>query len=338
MKRKSFLMTIVALLFAGVAFGQEIAWPSTLPTDAASTKAADTIYFCLATDSLYPIELGYDVAGKRLHPSYGVWSLVSRTSSDITAVDYNIGVPNGNGGAGNAYKAVGSGKGGLLFEYKATDEQCGIAVGKKFYVYVFVLPDFTNVISKDTFICKTTAHSSITINLAYNFASYLDLYAKADVTVAWKHGGTALTKTIWTDSIATYTLADTLEVTAAHPDYSCGLEGRFKFVVRVDSIGQLENLAYGICAEDTVGDLGKRDVNLHISTVTSREIIHLQLLVLLVGYQQVFRITFLTKCIALTTLIVELLLFPDLLMDTLFIVGSVQDSPLSKAKLGLGHS
>jgi hypothetical protein len=254
MKRKSILMTIVAVLFAGVAWGQGQlpTWPTGLGTD---VKGADTIYFCLKTDSLYPIELGYDVLGKRLSPEWGEWSLYTKTSEDVTVDDYNLDGSK-NGGAGNAFKAVGSGKGGLIFQYVANDPQCGLAKGEIFWAYIFLLPDFNGSVSKQMAICYDEQGGDVTIEYDQSFDEYTDLYEKAGFNYTWKVGGQI---TIKKDSIAQYLLEDTIVLTPDHPalaNYTCGLEGIFQISVTVDTIGQLKGIGLGICAKDTLGDLG----------------------------------------------------------------------------------
>jgi hypothetical protein len=257
MKRKSIFLTVVAVLFASTVWGQGISWPSTVPAD---VKGRDTIFFCFTADSLYPIELGYDVAGKRLSPEFGDWSLISKTSDDVSAIEYNMDGTK-NGGAGNAYKTVGSGRGGLLFQYIATDKQCGLEVNERFWIFVFVLPDFNNVITKDTLKCKRTTGSDTLITFNNSFAEYKDLYEKAGITAAWKHGGSF--PNIPTDTLETYTLADTLVISKAPAGYTCGIEGVFNYTLKiVNEIGPLDPRSFGICKEDTVGDLGKRDPNL----------------------------------------------------------------------------
>jgi hypothetical protein len=264
MKRKSILMTIVAVLFAGAVMGQEIPWPAagSLPGD---VKGADTIFFCARTDSLYPIELGYDVAGKRLHPSYGDWSWVSRTSSSVTADDYDLDVAKKNGGAGNAYRAVGSGRGGLLFEYKAKDAQCGLLKDEKFWVYVFVMPDENDLIQKDTFVCYATA-GTVDISLPTAYQKYSDLYAKAGITYSWQNvanNPSYYPIKVKKDSIASYTFMDTLliDLNSAPVGYTCGDTIVFKYNVRVDSTFTLNPISLFICPEDTVGTKGERSPN-----------------------------------------------------------------------------
>jgi hypothetical protein len=263
MKRKSILMTIVAVLFAGMAWGQNgEAWPAagsfnTLP--AGKVVGADTIFFCVRTDSLYPIELGYDVSGRRLHPSYGEWKLISRSSEAIVAYDYELGIPNGNAGAGNAFRTVGTGIGGLIFEYLAKDEQCGLDQGEKFLVYVFILPDFHDVVSpQDTMICYKTPNTSISIDFSSTFATTLDVYAKAGLTATWKNGGTF---SVRSDSVASYSFSDTLNISGKPGVYTCGTPVIFNVGARVDSTHNLVGKSYAICDYDTIGDKGQRSPN-----------------------------------------------------------------------------
>jgi hypothetical protein len=259
MKRKSILMTIVAVLFAGAVTGQ-IAWPTEADKAPNNVQGADTIFFCVRTDSLYPIELGYDVAGKRLHPSYGDWSLISKTSNDVTAADYNLDGTK-NGGAGNAYKAVGSGIGGLLFQYKATDGQCGLKKDETYWIYVFVMPDENDLIQKDTLVCYDESGGTVNISLPNTYQKYSDLYAKAGVSYSWLNNSVYPIQ-VKKDSIASYTFMDTLKITAAPAGYTCGDTIIFKYKVRVDSTFTLSPLSLTICPSDTTGDMGKRDPNL----------------------------------------------------------------------------
>jgi hypothetical protein len=262
MKRKSIFLTIVAVLFASVAWGQ-IAIP--LPAPDSKVVDADTIYFCADGDSVYPIEFGYDVSGRQLHPSYGDWHLLGKTNSSVKVDDYDFNKSVKNGGAGNAYKGSGTGIGGILFEYTAKDKQCGLEVGQKFWVYVFVLPKETSPVTKsDTFICYATS-GTVTINFATVFKEYVDLYktaglstTTAPLTPRWVDGSF---DPIRKDSIATYTLRDTLVITPKS-GYTCGDSIPFLLTVKVDSIVR-DTIAQGltICAADTVGDLGTRGPN-----------------------------------------------------------------------------
>jgi hypothetical protein len=257
MKRKSILMTIVAVFFAGVTWGQN--WPTSHGTGVVDS---DTIFFCVRTDSLYPIELGYDVSGRRLHPSYGEWKLISKTDATVVAADYDLGIPNGNDGAGNAFKTVGSGVGGLLFEYLAQDKQCGLDLGEKFWVYVFILPDFHDIVNPgDTIICYEKGGSPIDIKFDQTFDKYVDLYKAAGFTFGtspWKHGGSFK---IRKDSIATYSLSDTIVFATKPLEYTCGEPVVFKLVARVDSMVKLGPIALSKCTDDTLGDLGNRTPN-----------------------------------------------------------------------------
>jgi hypothetical protein len=250
MKRKSILMTIVSVLFAGMAWGQGTwqAWPTTA-TVPADVVGRDTIYFCANLADQYPIELGYDVSGRRLSPQYGEWSLISRTSTNVQAVDYQADATK-NGGAGNAYKVVGSGEGGLLFEYVAADAQCGLDVGEKYWVYVFILPDFSNVQSNDTIICKTTGTYTPAFNRNPLFAEKLALLTTAGITYTWR-GMLPNTPVDLSVAPASYDYVDTLEVTASPAKYSCGNRGVFTFhVVVTEEIGQLPSKSEGLCPEN----------------------------------------------------------------------------------------
>jgi hypothetical protein len=256
MKRKSIFLTIVAMLFAGIAWGQ--AWnEGTVPTGS-HVDGRDTVFFCATTDSLYPLELGYDVSGRKLHPSYGDWSLIAKTSSSVKAVDYNMNSTK-NGGAGNAYKTVNSGIGGLLFQYKANDEQCGLEVNDVFLTYVFILPDKNSTVNpSDTLLCydeNNNGGSGTTIDFDDYFKEYINVYKAAGFTVDWKHGGSF---TIKRDSVYNASLRDTLLISNASDKYTCGEEISFKLGVRVDSSYTLGPKALTLCTIDTVGDLGNR--------------------------------------------------------------------------------
>ncbi|MDR1090298.1 MAG: hypothetical protein LBL79_04405, partial [Prevotella sp.] len=221
-------------------------------------------------DSLYPIELGYDVSGRKLHPSYGEWKLIAKTDASVVAADYDLNVPNGNDGAGNAFKTVGSGIGGLLFQYDAKSEQCGLDPGQKYWVYVFILPDYNDIVNPtDTVVCfekKTGATSpEITINFNETFKQYLDLYTNAGFKQfewASKNRGNGEYK-LRKDSVATYSLVDSILLTKGTKpaEYSCGDTVIFKIVVRVDSIFKLGSSGVGLCKEQLEGDLGNRNPN-----------------------------------------------------------------------------
>jgi hypothetical protein len=262
MKRKSILMTIVMALFASVSWGQT--WS---PDISGTTPAgADTIYFCVSSDSLYPIEFGYDVFGKQLHPSFGNWELLAKSSSSLEVIDYNFGAAK-NGGAGNAFKAVGSGIGGIIFQYTATDDQCGIGVGDKFWAYVFILPQEDKVISPvDTFVCydenKKLPTDYIEIKFADIFKTYTDLYTLAGFDLQW-NDGSALIEQLRYDSIAKYTLRDTLVIspkTGFGAGYTCGDSIPLLFKITVDSIVRdTVGKSRTICAVDTLDPLGNRN-------------------------------------------------------------------------------
>jgi hypothetical protein len=255
MKRKSILMTIVAVLFAGMAMGQN--WPDDHGQD---VLGSDTIYFCASTDSLYPIELGYDVAGKALYPSFGDWRLAYKTSPNVKVADYNMDGTK-NGGAGNAYKTVGSGYGGLIFEYTSEDpELCGLPKNKKFWVYVFILPMEDGIIDKDTILCFDGAGGNYNIDIADAFSVYKELYEAAGMTAEWEFAPT--NKDIPKNVLDTYTLTNNLVITDLKADYTCGDTIHFNYVVKVvPEDYKLSSISQSICASDTLGDLGKRDPN-----------------------------------------------------------------------------
>ncbi|MDR1593284.1 MAG: hypothetical protein LBS43_02210 [Prevotellaceae bacterium] len=258
MKRKSIFLTIVAVFLTAVSWGQtQPSWPSSYPVGG-NVVGSDTIYFCITPDSLYPIELGYDVAGLDLRPSYGDWALYTTTSTNVVASDYVFGSAK-NDGAGNAYKTQGSGIGGYIFEYTSKVDLCGLATGKKFWAYVFVLPDFSAKPQKaDSIICKKDG-ATFDVKFDEYFASTLEVYQEAGIAYHWKGSLSGNFTNNDQSTPDTHSFVDTLVLDSPIPDgYTCGLEGEFKVTVKVlDSI-YLESIAIEICAEDTVG---KENVN-----------------------------------------------------------------------------
>jgi hypothetical protein len=257
MKRKSILMTIAAILLSSAVIGQKGNWPDYSSIDDAA--GVDTIYFCERADSLYPVELGYDGSGLRLHPSYGNWSLIA-TSNDNVAADYNLYNSSyfpGNGGAGNAFKTVGTKYGGYVFQYEVTDIQCGLDISDKFYVFVFILPDMNDVVDRgDTLICLSMGtETEFDFNNDF-FKEYVNLYQKAGIFSNWWPGDGK--HKIRIDSIATYTLMDTLTINldAAPERYTCGDEIRFRITLKVVDATEtdinLRHTALSICADDTI--------------------------------------------------------------------------------------
>lgn len=264
-------MTIVAILFASAAIGQKGTWPADSDADFSKAKTAgrvDTVYFCERADSLYPIDLGYDGLGLRLHPSYGKWSLIA-TSNNNVAADYNLSsdANPGNGGAGNAFKTTGTKFGGYVFQYDAEDVQCGLLVGEKFYVYVFIFPDKNDIIDKDTLVCQTDPSDGKdyhTFKFSSSFEEYIDLYITAGIFTAPDWGTDNGEHAIRTDSIAVYPLSDTLKINLANAPkgYTCGSEIRFQLIATVvDEIGQLTAISKTRCADDTVS-LANSDPNI----------------------------------------------------------------------------
>ncbi|MDR0605760.1 MAG: hypothetical protein LBG80_15815 [Bacteroidales bacterium] len=265
MKRKSILMTIVAVLFAGVAWGQVV--PPAFPgSHLSGVEGSDTIFFCYRTDSLYPLELGYDVAGKSLSPNYGKWTLYTHTEGAY-ASDYSIDPAVKNEGAGNAFKLVKSSEGGFVFQYEAEDELCGLESGKKFWTYVFVLPDYQDGVEKDTIVCVTTTPGTYAGTLEAAFKKYIDIYEAANFTWKWKRSSSQNSAySVKTDSVAKYTFTDTIVLTppaTAGTDYTCGNEVPVVLRVSVDTIGQLASLKIGICAVDTLpSNMRDKDPNI----------------------------------------------------------------------------
>jgi hypothetical protein len=262
MKRKSILMTIVAVLFTGVmAIGQTIVKPHTISWPANTSNAqtgvtvvaSDTIYFCERTDAQYPIELGYDVSGRNLHPSFGDWSLISTTHDSVTVVDYDTTINIKNGGAGNAYKTVGTGKGGLLFQYLARDGQCGLTPNQAYWVYVFILPSEKDIVYRDTLICKAAAGSTATIKFGNTFKEYVDLYKNLGFSnPTWKKGGEY---TVHTDTANIISFQDSLIFEPDTPSkahrLTCGDTLVFKIVVTIKDSISLSGTGVGKCLDDT---------------------------------------------------------------------------------------
>jgi hypothetical protein len=211
---------------------------------------------------LYPIELGYDVSERRLHPSFGDWSLIAKTG-DITASDYDMNDAIKNGGAGNAYKTVETkGYGVLLFQYTSTNALSCVEVGKKFWVYVCVLPNMKGVVSAlDTFICVTKPTTSIphpVYDVKFNdlFKDVLDLYNGAKFSYKWASNDKEVrdTESIPTDSVAKYNLFDTLVISNTPDGYSCGDTIFFKYDIVVDTLARdTLGKSYVICPSDTLG-------------------------------------------------------------------------------------
>jgi hypothetical protein len=264
MKRKSILMTIVTVLFAATAWGQQLSsWPTT-SVGQNGVVSADTIFFCNTADSLYPIEFGYDVAGKKLSPNYGEWSLIATFGGatpmlhGVPASDYDFNTK--NGGAGNAYKLVGSGKGIYLFQYLSKDVQCGLQVDEKYWIYIFVLPNMSNTVTKpsDTY-CKENITTPREVSFDSIFGADTALFNKAKITYRWKSGNK---KPFYLPgTVDVYSLHDTLLIDP-HKGYNCGLEGRFSYTVEVvDSLGLLTSKIAGVCASDLAGSNAKRNPN-----------------------------------------------------------------------------
>ncbi|MDR1926660.1 MAG: hypothetical protein LBQ13_03145 [Endomicrobium sp.] len=264
MKRKSILMTIVAVFFAGIAIGQVPnlgqPWPAagTLPNGA---KSADTIYFCEPADSLRPIELGYDVLGLSLLPSFGDWSLYSRTSSAALPSDYDFGVQK-NQGQGNAFKVVGSTVGGYIFQYIATDGQCGLAVGEAFYAYVFILPDLNDALSKDTIVC-TQSSPGFSVNVKASFYSHVkdygNLYDKAGVAFSLLPATWDVKVEAPFESDSVYEATLTIDPANSPKEYTCGLSGKYLLKVKVRDSIDFDPKTHIICVDDTVGIEGQRN-------------------------------------------------------------------------------
>jgi hypothetical protein len=255
MKRKSIFLTVVAVFLASVAWGQE--WPKASEIgDGLKFVGADTIYFCAPLDSLYPIELGVDVLGKKLSPEFGDWSLYA-TTSGASINDYAFNVTIKNGGAGNAFRVVGSGIGGYIFQYVAKDEQCSLEPGEIFLSYVFILPDNVSGGQVDSIKCKAADGTTATIKSENVFKKkYLGLYDTAKIeyefTVKEFHN-------VRLDSVSVQTFTDKLIIKSPIPaGYTCGTDVPFTYrLTIVDTVILKSKGRIGICATDTVTAAGK---------------------------------------------------------------------------------
>ncbi|MDR0558563.1 MAG: hypothetical protein LBG92_00145 [Prevotellaceae bacterium] len=268
MKRKSIFFTIVALLISGFAVkAQQV--PLTPPTKDhwwdgnawiqlntlnTGLKTSDTIIFCSTLDSLYPVELGYDISNRKLSPQYGDWTLIAVTQPSATAADYQFGTA-GNNGAGNAFKVVTSGVGGYVFQYLSNNSQCGLNPGEKYWVYVFILPDLSSAITKDTTVCPSnTPH---TVNAAQHFTNsantvnYDMLYKQAGLNLSWTLPSSANIKI---DKVGIDTTVYFKFSIAPDPKYKCGLSDSLKYHVMVDSLNNLQYISKAICPQDTAGN------------------------------------------------------------------------------------
>lgn len=259
MKRIFFLscsMVLAMLLFSKPATAQSLhTWPTSL---SGLALKSDTIYICADIDTIHPIELGYDIPGLRLHPSYGDWSLYA-ISDKASPNDYAVSNAK-NEGAGNAFKVVGSGIGGYVFQYIAKSTQCGLAVGESYFVYVFIIPSLNIPLSKDTLLCKQPAGSSLPTNIISYFP-HAELYQKANLTLTWNP---AAFPVMPTDSVDMKVYTSTFTVSGAARALGCGTTGIFNYTVDVSSEGfTLDPISVNVCVADTVGSLANRNPNVY---------------------------------------------------------------------------
>ncbi|MDR2424176.1 MAG: hypothetical protein LBD59_05565 [Prevotellaceae bacterium] len=222
-----------------------------------STLRIDTIYFCATADSLYPIELGYDVNGRNLAPNYGKWTLYTTSGTSAVASDFDF-APVGNGGSGNAFKVVASTIGGYIFQYEATDVQCGLLVGEKYWAIVFILPDAAaGPVQKDTILCPDPTPLTWTISQSF---PYSDLYAKAGFTVTWKPASGQYS--INRDQVGIDTVYRSVgKLTNLPAGYSCPDSVVYKLHVEVKDLSNLTRKAVAVCAVDTAGANQNRPIN-----------------------------------------------------------------------------
>lgn len=254
MKFLSSLMVLAVLLFAKTSVAQTL---NTWPTAGLAVKS-DTLYICADIDTIHPIELGYDVPGLRLHPSYGNWSLYA-ISDNASPNDYTVSNAK-NGGAGNAFKVVGSGIGGYVFEYKAKNDQCGLNIGESFFVYVFIIPSLDMPIAEDTLLCKQPLGSTLPI-VINNYFPYAELYNKAGMTATWDP---AAFPAMPTDAVGTTVYTAQFTVSGPAGAVGCGSTGTFNYTVNVnDGDFTLAPITVNICEADTVGLLANRNPNVY---------------------------------------------------------------------------
>ena len=256
MKRKSIFLTIVALFVSGWAMAQTTGAAFPDPTDPLPTgvKEANTIYFCATADSLYPIELGYDVNGRNLSPSLGKWTLHAKSDVSATASDFDF---SGNGGSGNAFKVVASSIGGYLFQYEATDAQCGLPVGDKYWAFVFILPDAANSdVVKDTVVCPDAVTPDLTVDVAHSFP-YTDLYKQAGIDVTWN----PLTFTVDRSADGVGTTYRAVGRFTKPTGYSCPDSVVYILDVKVTDLKDLKPINVPVCANDTAGSAQVKPIN-----------------------------------------------------------------------------
>lgn len=258
MKRINFLtslMMVAVLLFAKTSIAQS---SNTWSSAAGLAVKSDTLYICADMDIIHPIELGYDIPGLRLHPSYGNWSLYA-VSDFASPNDYSVSNVK-NGGAGNAFKVVGSGIGGYIFEYKAKSDQCGLNIGESYLMYVFIIPTLNAPITADTLLCKQPTGSKLS-TVINNYFPHTELYQKANIITSWNP--TELTDML-TDSVGSTVYSADFTISGPVGALSCGSTGKFNYTVNVTNEGfTLAPITINICSADTVGTLGDRSPNVY---------------------------------------------------------------------------
>lgn len=186
MKRKSILFSLMLMLavFVGTTTFAQIStnvWPTTHPSNLAK---ADSIYFCQYTDTIFPLELGYDVRGLNLAPSYGTWShIASYSDGEAGQTVYNKDVKVSKVAAGNVFNVLNI-PGAHLFQYQSLSEQCGLAQNDVLWVYIFVLPSYpSGKAYGDTVVCKKAGEVDLTgKNPLYSFV-HKELFNKADIDI-----------------------------------------------------------------------------------------------------------------------------------------------------------
>lgn len=244
----NYLLAVVAVCFAGISMAQN-PWPTTLPLGTPS----DTMFFCSSPDSLYPVEFGYDIAGKYLSPSYGDWELYAVTGAQPVSYDFGA---NKNGGAGNTFRVVGEDYGGYVFRYTSNNDQCGLDDGDEYFIFVFIMPDLATTVTQGDTVCRVPAGNHA-VTYANNFI-HKDLYAKAGFTLTFNPTG--FTQSIDAKGIFVHTSDFTLTPNP-HGNYNCGYTGQLKYTVTViDSIDNWVGKILDLCPEDTIGGAATRSL------------------------------------------------------------------------------
>lgn len=248
-------MLLVGLFFVKYAEAQAL---NTWPAASGLAVKSDTLYICADIHAIHPIELAYDIPGLRLHPNYGDWGLYA-ISDNASPNDYAVNNAK-NGGAGNAFKVVGSGIGGYVFQYEAKSSQCGLNTGDLYFMYVFIIPSLSTPISVDTLLCKQADGKSLA-KVINNYFPHAELYSKANIKAAWNPSQFPVMRT---DSVGTMLYTADFTVSGPAGALACGSTGKFDFTVSVTNADfTLKPISINICQADTVGVLGTRSPNVY---------------------------------------------------------------------------